>query len=249
MKKIFWGIFLVLLMAFSSFGCFQRAPFEATQEIWDDKRNATNISYQDKIVSFYINKNGDEIVFLGERFHYIFTYNTEEFSELLKAKEFLHLTKKNFNISSEIDKDDKRKIISTIRTILYDTDFTVAQRRWLKEHGFSLISTTNNPIVVAASSDSYAPPQREMISMNIHQHIYSIEGTRYVANKQVNTRGSKLREAIELTIVEYNYNEGNKLHQIAMTPIALAEDVAMDILVIGGNLILSPLYLLMVITD
>jgi len=251
-KRIFWGTLLASLLLFSSFGCFQRKPFDATQAVWDDKRNAENISYQERILAFYINKQGSEIAFLGEKFHYIFTHNTKEFSQLLKAKDFLHLSKKNFQIDSEIDRSDNRKIISTIRTIFYDKDFTEAQREWLKLHDFSVISTTHYPSTNGAFVDPYAPASREsreFQTMNIHQRIYSIEGTRYLANSTVNQRASRLKESIELIINEYKYAKGNRLKQIAMTPIALAEDVAMDILVVGGNLILSPLYLLLVIAE
>jgi hypothetical protein len=65
----------------------------------------------------------------------------------------------------------------------------------------------------------------------------------------VNQQATKLKDPIQLTIIGHQYRDKNKLYQIAKTPIALATDVTSDILVIGANVLLSPLYLFVLIAN
>lgn len=240
--KIWFGLFaLVTMVWFSSIGCVSRKPFEMTQEVWDETQNSTNTSYQEKIISLYNNKNGNQIAFLGEKFHYIFTENTQEFSELLKQRAFLNLFKRNFDIGAELDSKDNRLITARINLYIPNKNLNREQRRWLANHKFIPIDSIQplDPYV-----DPYTTPSPRNIKGVFYKKSFMIKGTRYLSKNEVNQRASKLKEPIVLTITGYKYKDKSSLYQIAQTPISLVGDIAADTLVIGANILLSPLYLL-----
>ena len=241
-KVWFSGFVLITMVWFSSIGCVSRGPFESTKEVWDaDIQNSINTSYQEKILSLYNNKNGNQIVFLGEKYHYIFTQNTQEFSELLKQREFLNLFKKNFDIYSVLDPHDNRRIQTTITLYIPNKNLNKNQRAWLANHKFI---PTDNGQINTPYPDPYATPTTRYINEVTYKKSFIIKGTRYLAKSEVNQRATKLKEPITLNIMGQQYKDKNSLYQIAKTPIALATDVTSDILVIGANVLLSPFYLL-----
>ena len=241
-RKIWFTLFtLITIVWFSSIGCVSRAPFETTNQVWDDSQNSINTSYQEKILSLYNNKNGNQIVFLGQKYHYIFTQNTQEFSELLKQREFLNLLKKNFDITPELDPSDNRLITTTIHLYIPNSNLTQKQKRWLSSHNFIPRNTTQpiDPYI-----DPYTSPSPRTIKSVVYTKSFRIKGTRYLAKQEVNQRATKLKEPITLTILGQKYEDKKRIHQIVMTPIALVGDITSDILVLGANILLSPLYLL-----
>ena len=240
-KVWFSGFALITMVWFSSIGCVSRGPFESTKEVWNDAQNSINTSYQEKIVSLYNNKNGQQIVFLGEKFHYIFTQNTQEFSELLKQREFLNLFKSNFDISTELNPEDNRRITARINLYIPNTSLNSEQRRWLANHKFIPTDSTHPQY---SYPDPYANPSPRVIRTVIYKKSFKIKGTRYLAKSEINQRATKLKEPINITIVGHEYRDKNRLYQIAATPIALVGDITSDILVIGANVLLTPFYLL-----
>ncbi len=240
-KVWFSGFTLVTMVCFSSIGCVTREPFEMTQEVWDETQNSTNTSYQEKIISLYNNKDGNQIAFLGEKYHYIFSKNTQEFSELLKQRAFLNLFKRNFDISAELDPSDNRLITAHINLYIPNKNLNKEQRRWLANHKFIPIDSVQplDPYV-----DPYSRPSPRNIRSVFYKKSFTIKGTRYITKSDVNQRTTKLKEPIILTILGQAYKDKNRLYQIAQTPISLVGDIAADTLVIGANILLSPLYLL-----
>jgi len=245
-KVWFSGFVLIAMVWFSSIGCVSRGPFESTKEVWDNSQESINTSYQEKILSLYNNKSGNQIAFLGERYHYIFTQNTQEFSELLKQRAFLNLFKKNFDISTELDSEDNRLITARINLYIPNNDLSKEQRTWLANHKFIPIDSSHTQY---SYPDPYANPSPRVIKSVLYKKSFIIKGTRYLAKNEVNQQATKLKEPIKLTIVGHQYRDKNKLYQIAKTPIALATDVTSDILVIGANVLLSPLYLFVLIAN
>lgn len=240
-KVWFSGFALITMVWFSSIGCVSRKPFEMTQEVWDETQNSTNTSYQEKIISLYNNKDGNQIAFLGEKYHYIFSKNTQEFSELLKQRAFLNLFKRNFDISAELDSKDNRLITARINLYIPNNNLNKEQRRWLANHKFIPIDSIQplDPYV-----DPYSRPSPRNIRSVFYKKSFMIKGTRYITKSEVNQRATKLKEPITLTILGQEYKDKNRLYQIAQTPISLVGDIAADTLVIGANILLSPLYLL-----
>jgi hypothetical protein len=245
-KVWFSGFVLVTIVWFSSIGCVSRGPFDTTKEVWDTSQNSINTSYQEKILSLYNNKNGNQIAFLGEKYHYIFTNNTQEFSELLKQREFLNLFKKNFDIRTALDSTDNRLITAHINLYIPNNNLNREQRRWLANHKFIPIDSIQsmNPYL-----DPYATPLPRNIKGVFYKKSFIIKGTRYLAKSEVNQRATKLKEPITLSIIGQQYKDKNRLYQIAVTPISLIGDVTSDILVIGANVLLSPLYLLILFAN
>lgn len=240
MKKIFIAITALAIVIFSSLGCMQRPPLEITQDIWENNKEQVNTSYDDLIVSFYTNKKGNELVFLGERYHYIFDKGSEEFSELLKSKDFLNLKQKNFEIEASLDTKDNRVVELKISSFIPNSNISNTQKDWLITHKFM---PRDKPIYVGQEPDPLYVSRPIYRHITVYQKSFFMKGTRYIANSEVNKKAIKLKQARRLQIIASSYKDKNILKQIAMTPLALAGDAALDIIVVGVNILLSPLLL------
>ena len=245
--KVWFQLFAVSAVVwFSSMGCVSRGPFEMTKEVWDNEQNSINTTYQEKIVSLYNNKNGNQIVFLGEQYHYIFTQNTQEFSQLLKQRAFLNLFKSNFDVRAELDSRDNRLITAYINLYIPNKKISTEQRRWLANNKFVPVDSIYQP---SPYPDPYATPAPRAVNGVVYKKSFQIKGTRYLAKSDVNKHATKLKEPLTLTISGQAYQDKSRLYQIATTPITFMGDLAADTLVIGANVLLSPLYLLVLFVN
>jgi len=240
MKKLFLATLAVTIVIFSSIGCMQRAPLEITQDIWNDSKDSVNTSYTDVIVSFYSDKTGEKLVFLGEKYHYLFDQGATGFSDLLKAKEFLNLQQKNFQVEASLDSKDNRKVNLRMSAVLALSELNQKQKEWLARHNFSL---RNSRIYVGQEPDQLYVSRPVYKNQTVYLKRFSMNGTRYIANAEINKKSIKLTQARRLNVTGYKYQDKSLLKKIAMTPLALVGDAALDIVVVGVNILLSPLLL------
>ncbi len=238
MKKLFLSITTLAMVIFSSLGCMQRAPFEITQGVWSDDKDRVNTSYDDLIISFYTNKTGDELVFLGEKYHYIFNQGSKEFAELLKSKDFLNLKQKNFHVEASLDTKDNRVVELKIISFIPNSDISKEQRAWLATHKFIPRDKRN---YVAQEPDPLYVSRPVYNNITVYQKSFFMKGTRYIANAEVNKKAIKLKQSRRLHVIGSIYKDKSSLKKIAMTPLALVGDTALNIIVVGVNVLLSPL--------
>jgi len=241
MKKLFLATLAVTIFIFSSIGCMERPPLEMTQEVWNDEQDSVNTSYTDVIVAFYSDKTGERLVFLGEKYHYVFDQGAKEFSELLKVKKFLNLQQKNFQVAASLDSEDNRKIDLHISALLPLSELNQQQKKWLTQHNFSLRS---NRIYVGQEPDPRYASRPVYKDQTVYLNSFFMKGTRYIADAEINKKSIKLTQARRLNVTGYKYQDKSLLKKIAMTPLALVGDAALDIVVVGVNILLSPLLIL-----
>jgi len=240
MKKLFLATLAVTIVIFSSIGCMARAPLEMTQEVWSDTKDSVNTSYTDVIVSFYSDKTGEKLVFLGQKYHYVFDQGAQEFSELLKMKEFLNLQQKNFQVAASLDSEDNRKVDLRITALLPSKELNPDQKEWLAQHNFLL---DNNRVYVGQEPDPRYASRPVYKDQTVYLNSFFMKGTRYIADAEINKKSIKLTQARRLNVAGYKYQDKSLIKKIAMTPLALVGDAALDIVVVGVNILLSPLLL------
>jgi len=241
MKKLFFAILAVTLVFFSSLGCMQRAPLEMTQEVWNNEQDSVNTSYTDVIVAFYSDKRGEKLVFLGKKYHYLFDQGARGFSELLKAKKFLYLQQKNFQVETSLDPKDNRKVNLKVSAELPLSTLNEKQKAWLASHNFTL---QQSRVYVGQEPDPLYASRPVYRNQTVYLKTFFLKGTRYIANAEINKKAIKLTQARRLNVIGYKYQDKSMIKKIVMTPLALVGDAAADIVVVGVNILLSPLLIL-----
>jgi len=204
-KRWFQLFTLVTVLWFSSMGC-------VTKDLW---RSGNSKPYDETIISFYSHPQKNEIIFIGQKYHYIFTQGTAELNEILKAREFLGLNQKNLNITAQTNKNDGSRIQTFIRINFNTNQLNKEELTWLKSHNF-LRQVANVPIITKA---------------------FSLEGKRYKANSQVNSHAIKLQLPIRIQIYEHS---NNTLYKILMTPLTVTADAG---LALAGAIILPIMFI------
>ena len=203
---------LVGLAIFLSMGC-------VTKQVLKTKYDYS--SYNEQIISFYLNPKGDEIVFIGKEYHYIFNRDTKAFIELLKNRDILKLEQKNLEINTRVE--ENTLVRSDIVVRFMERDLTQKQKLWLQ---------ANFMQIRGRGEISYVKD-------------YHIRGNRYLSNPNVNAKVEKLKHTLEVKIDEAHKKSGDTLRKIAMTPLAVAGDAVL----IAGVVVLSPIFLLMNIAN
>ena len=185
-KTWFSSFVLITVVWFSSMGC-------VTKGLWDE---SSSTSYKDTIIAFYSNPQKNEIIFLGEKYHYFFKQGTAPLNELLKAREFLALQRNHLNISTYIDKD---AITHTHISVTFNLqNISPQQREWLYHHKF--LKMGNTPLLTK---------------------IFELTGERYRASSTVNKHAVKIKYPINIDVREYSSNLGKK---VLLTPLAVGAD-------------------------
>ena len=226
--KVWFTLFTLLTIAwFSSIGC-------VTKQVWTDKTRAE--PYQERIISFYSNQEKEEILFIGEQYHYIFNKGTKDFMPLLSAKELLNLSDKNINIYASLARQDNRKANAHVMIHMKKSELNSQQITWLEEHNFSLIQA--DPYY---GTEHIYHPNEQVTSVAIYTKEYHLEGTRYRANKEVNQQVVKLKKPLEIEVIEfYKSNEKSTFYKVAMTPLSVTADAGLIVLGTGAAIIYAP---------
>jgi len=206
MKKLFLATLAVTIVLFSTLGC-------VTKDLW---RGTDVTPYPETIIAFYSSPTRDEIIFIGQKYHYIFNQGTTELQMVLKAREFLTLNQKNLNIYSYIEEKDASVIHTGIEIRFEKILLSSKQITWLITHGFS-------------QQDAYVP---------MFVKSFSLMGKRYRANQKVNSHAIKLKQPIQLQI---NERSSNTLYKILMTPLTVTADAG---LALAGAVVLPIVWII-----
>ena len=219
MKKLFFSVITISLFIFLSFGCM-------TKQVWSDRTLYPNYnqSYKEKIVSFYINTDEEKLVFIGEKYHYIFDENIREFIRLLENSKILKLSQENLNISARVDNENIENISANIMVEFKHLTLTKEEMSVLGLHFF------------------------EKYSENDYFKSYNIRGKRYIANNEINKHVFQLTKAIELDIRAPKEINRSVLKKIAMTPLTLTADAVGGLVLVGAGIVMSPIWLYKAIT-
>jgi hypothetical protein len=221
LKKIFLTITIFALFIFLSIGC-------VTKNVWRDE--VISEPYSETIFSFYTNDKKDKIVFIGDKFHYIFDKNTEDFSKVLEAKELLKLSNDKLSIYSYIDRKDQRVIYTTVAIRFKKDELNSEQLSWID-------SNIKDNYVKPPLGISGVHPKKSLESQN---YFFRLVGKRYLAKRELNHRVAKLRLPLQLTITDFKRENKISLYKIAMTPLSLTADAGLIIVGTGVAIVLAP---------
>ena len=226
-KVWFTGFVLITMVWFSSMGC-------VTKQVWTDKTRAE--PYQERIISFYANQEKEEVLFIGEKYHYIFNKGTKEFMPLLSAKELLNLSDKNINVYASLGHQDNRKANAHVMIHMKKSVLNNQQISWLEKHNFSLIQADSN-----YGTMHVYHPNEQIINVDIYTKEYRLKGTRYIANKEVNQQVVKLKNPLEIEVIEfYKVDEKSTLYKVAMTPLSVTADAGLIVIGAGAAIVYAP---------
>ena len=220
MKKIFTTVLLVGLSIFLSMGCI-------TKQVWKDRVSA--VPYMERIISFYNNKEEGKIVFIGEKYHYIFDRGAKDFLAFLDAKKYLKLKEESRAIRAIVSKEDSQSIDVRVSFQFKKNNLTKEQEGWLLKNK-NIASIGGEWIDENSTREIYG-----------YVANYNLFGRRYRATPQVNSKVIKLKNPIEIEVVEFKVKDKKStLYKVAMTPLAVTADAGLIIVGTGVAIILSP---------
>ena len=226
MKKIFVTVLLVGLAIFLSMGC-------VTKQVWTDKTEG--VPYQERIISFYNNKEEGKIIFIGEKYHYIFDKGTKEFSEFLEAKKRLKLKENHRGIYASTSRRESEKVDVNFDFEFKKNNITQEQEKWLEGHNARFI---RRPRAVKDGTDIYEPDKMEIDGYGLNYHL---SGKRYQATTQVNDHVVRLKNPINIEVVEFKVTDKKStLYKVAMTPLSVTADAGLIIIGAGAAIIYAP---------
>ena len=206
-KYWFQAFVLVSVLLFSSMGC-------VTKNLW---RNGSIVEdYNEKIISFYANKASGKLIFIGEKYHYIFSKNSQEFIELLSKKEFLKLKQEDLSVLTSVYLDKDNRVMSYIH-VSFDTSLLNKQQlEYLTAQNFR-----------------YRGGEK-------YQNTYTLIGKRYQSKETVNNRVLKLTHPMSLKIETFRKEKNISLYKVLMTPLAVTADAG---LALAGAVVLPIIWL------
>jgi len=227
-KHLFQLFVVVTVTWFSSMGCM-------TKDLWSSG-GSTHGSYNDEIISFYLSPQKNTVVFISDKYHYIFDKETNTFIQFLQQRDFLNLQKENLTIQPTLYLSQNNRTYVSIHIDFDKRKITEKQKNILLSHGF----TQGYPIVPIT-----AEQQRTQSILkrpkNVHyMKNYSIEGKRYLASKEVNTVAHKLKQPIFLQFHTYKEKGSVTAEKVLMTPVTLAGDAG---LILAGAIVLPIVWL------
>ena len=161
-------------------------------------------TYEETIKQFLITSDGEKLVFIGKKYHYIFS-SQDSLKNILQWQD-RKILKANFYDKFSVDANNK--ITGRYAISCECNDATKLQIQWLEDNGFHrLIRKQPSP------SDE----------TNIYVKESQITGYRYLANNLKLDKYAILNNAYKIT-VETDYTIADKAVRVAETPIAVAED-------------------------
>ena len=225
-KRWFQGFILVTVVWFSSFGCM-------TKGLWESGGSVRG-SYHDEIVSFYISPKNSTVIFMSDKYHYILNQNTDNFIEILKNREFINLQQENLTIYPTLHIDEKNRINVNIYISFNEKKITENQRVFLIKHGFTRGYDMKE---LQAQIGQKVPRSSNTI---LYMNNYTTNGTRYLANREVNSRAYKLKQPLFLKFDTHKKEGTVTAEKILMTPLAVVADAG---LVLAGVIVLPIVWL------
>ena len=227
-KYLFQLFVVVIVTWFSSMGCM-------TKDLWSS-RGTTHGSYNDEIISFYLSPQKNTVVFISDRYHYIFDKDTYEFIQFLQQRDSLNLQKENLSIQPTLYLSQNNRTYVRVHIDFDESKITEQQKNILLSHGFRR-GYPIVPITVEQQRTQSIPKPPK----NVHyMKNYTIEGRRYLANSEVNTVAHRLKQPIFLKFHTYNDKGNVTAEKVLMTPVTLAGDAG---LILAGAIVLPIVWL------
>jgi len=190
----------------------------ATTELWSKKP-----AYDESISQFLITTNGEKLIFIGKQYHYIFA-NEVSLNKVLQWQDRKILKAAFFD---KFSVDAKNKITGHFAILCFCHDATADQIQWLKNNEFHRFNIKN-----------LSPPDDK----NTYIKEIQITGDRYLSNNISLDKYEKLNNEYHIQI-DTDPSFLDTAGQIALTPIAVAEDGLVTIMllpVITIGIALSP---------
>ena len=207
------------LAIFLSMGCI-------TKQVWTDRVGAE--PYQERIISFYNSEKDGKIVFIGEKYHYIFDKGTKDFLAFLEAKKRLKLKEESKGIRATLPQVDKQNIRVVLSFEFKKNTLTKEQEKWI-------VKDKNVAFIGGGGVDGN--------KTDIYGYVlnYNLLGKRYKATTQINSKVVKLKNPINIEVVEFKVKDKKStLYKVAMTPLAVTADAGLIIVGTGVAIVLSP---------
>ncbi len=203
MKRIVGMMSLAVMLLFNFTGC-------VTSEVWNDSDQPRS-TYDERVVAFYISPQTNELIFLGDKYHYFFKGGTDKLGFLLKFKDAKGLVFKVNDGSYSCSSGD---IIASF-SVSIDAEIAPPEIvEWVKTHDFKF------------------DPDNHLYSKRIR-----LQGKRYQAVQEINDKAVQLTRIRSIKVRECESSPGTVLENIVLTPVALAADGAL----IVGSVVLIPL--------
>ena len=220
-KYWFRAFVFVTLLGFSSIGC-------VTKNLW--RTGVISEHYSETIISFYANKQKEQLVFIGKKYHYLFNKNSYDFIDFLDKREFLNISQKDLRVTSSVSFDDNNRVMTYIYVNLKKEHLSSNQISYLTSHKFR--ETFRPPHIGKEYRD-----KRELLG---YSRNYTIVGRRYLANNEVNNKVLKLKYPMNLNIETFRKEKDVSLYKVLMTPLAVTADAG---LVLAGAVILPIIWI------
>jgi hypothetical protein len=188
----------------------------ATTDVWKKP------TYNETISQFLITANGEKLIFIGEKYHYIFA-NQDSLNNILQWPDRKLLKAAFFNNFSV---DAKNKIIGRFAIVCFCHDASKKQIQWLENNEFHRFNKNN-----LTSTDDKGTYIKEI----------KIAGDRYLSNNLSLDKYDKLNNEYQIQ-VETDYTFLDTAGRVALTPIAVAEDGLATFMLIPIVVIGIPFY-------
>jgi len=195
MKLIFKVIALLQIF------CFLVACTQTTTGVWEKPE------YRESINQFLATEDGEKLVFVGKKYHYIFSDTSSLFDILTWQNRRLLIGR--FDKSFRVDSSNNIEGSYTIDCLCENAD--VNQIRWLKTKGFV----------------EYNKHQESNGEVTYRKEGY-IRGVRYLSRDIEFNNTTNLNNEYDI-FVETEHTTPGVIGRIALTPIAIAEDGAATI--------------------
>ena len=231
MKKIFLSITALAIAVFLSLGC-------VTKQVWTDKVRGE--PYKERIISFYNNTEEKKIIFIGEKYHYIFNERTKNFSEFLEAKKRLKLKESNRGIYANTSRTNLQEVSVNISFEFKKESLNQEQKDWLKGYHAQPIRKQRGvkDIPKYITPAVYEPKESEIDGYALG---YYLTGKRYQSAPEVNNHVVKLKNPIDIEVVEYKVKDKKStLYKVAMTPLSATADAGLIIIGAGVAIVYAP---------
>lgn len=202
---------LILGVSFLGTGCF-------TTMLWkDDAEHYKEHHYEDTIQSFLITEDGKQIIFVSDRYHYIF-----------QSDPTLHFLLTH------------REDVSTLYHFYgASARYTITER---PQKGYNAIASFD--VDVNTSTIPNLPMGTHLTRTQKYYNITLYDGNRYLADPKINAHLTPMSHPITLSILQRDRdgwaNAGENAKRLLLTPLTLAADGVSIVLAAGIGVVVLP---------
>lgn len=190
----------------------------STTDVWKKP------TYNEAISQFLITEKGDKLIFIGEKYHYIFA-NETSLNSVLQWQDRGILKAAFYN---DFSVDANNKVTGQFEILCFCHGATKEQIQWLENNGFHKLANMN---------DAFPDDGK-----NYKKQI-QVSGDRYLSNNLSLIKYDKLNYEYRIQ-VETDFTALGIAGRIAYTPIAVAEDGVATLLLMPLLAIGLPFYVI-----